>query len=64
MILEISYKTEMKDKDYDLLKDQIGADTDEEFVGFFKGIIKTQSTDNMKISDVSIQIITKNHQVN
>lgn len=64
MVLEVSYKAEIKDKDYDFIKNQIGADTDEEFIGFFKGIIKTQSTDNMKVSDVSVQVITKNHQVN
>lgn len=40
MIINISYDANISDEDFETLKSELEANSDEEFIGFYKGLIK------------------------
>jgi len=63
MIIRISYDANISDEDFKTLKRELEADSDEEFIGFYKGLIKAQSTDAIRINDVHVTIKDKKDKI-
>ena len=56
MIINISYDANISDEDFETLKSEFEANSDEEFIGFYKGLIKAQSTDAIRIKNIQVMI--------
>ena len=56
MIINISYDANISDADFETLKSELEADSDEESIGFYKGLIKAQSTDAIRIKNIQVMI--------
>lgn len=63
MIIRISYDANIADEDFETLKRELEADSDEEFIGFYKGLIKAQSTDAIRINNVQVAIKDKKDKI-
>lgn len=59
MIININYDANISDEDFETLKNELEANSDEEFIGFYKGVIKAQSTDAIRINNIQIMIKDK-----
>ena len=49
MKVNVSYAMEVSEEDFYGMKKEVGVDTDEEFIGFLKCVIKAQSTAGCKL---------------
>lgn len=56
MRVNIEYEMEFSEEVFNEIKEKVGVDTDEEFVGFLKCIVKAQSTAEAKITNLKIAI--------
>lgn len=56
MKVNVSYAMEVSEEDFRGMRKEVGADTDEEFIGFLKCVIKAQSTAGCKVADLKIDI--------
>lgn len=56
MKVNVSYAMEVSEEDFSGMKKEVGADTDEEFIGFLKCIIKAQSTAGCRLVDLKINV--------
>lgn len=63
MIINISYDANISDEDFETLKSELEANSDEEFIGFYKGLIKAQSTDAIRINNVQVAIKGKKDKI-
>lgn len=63
MIINISYDANITDEDFETLKSELEANSDEEFIGFYKGLIKAQSTDAIRINNVQVAIKGKKDKI-
>lgn len=63
MIINISYDANIADEDFETLKRELEANSDEEFIGFYKGLIKAQSTDAIRINNVQVEIKGKKDKI-
>lgn len=56
MKVNVSYAMEVSEEDFYGMKKEVGVDTDEEFIGFLKCVIKTQSTAGCKLVNLKIDV--------
>lgn len=56
MKVNVSYAMEVSEKDFYGMKKEVGVDTDEEFIGFLKCVIKAQSTAGCKLVNLKIEV--------
>ncbi len=56
MKVNVSYAMEVSEEDFNGMKKEVGVDTDEEFIGFLKCVIKAQSTAGCRLVDLKINV--------
>lgn len=56
MKVNVSYAMEVSEEDFYGMKKEVGVDTDEEFIGFLKCVIKAQSTARCKLVNLKIEV--------
>lgn len=56
MKVNVSYAMEVSEEDFNGMKKEVGTDTDEEFIGFLKCVIKAQSTAGCRLVDLKINV--------
>lgn len=56
MKINIEYGMEVSEEMFSAMKEGVGVDTDEEFIGFLKCVIKAQSTAGCKLVNLKIKV--------
>ena len=56
MKVNVSYTMEVSEEDFYGMKKEVGVDTDEEFIGFLKCVIKAKSTAGCKLVNLKIEV--------
>lgn len=56
MKLKINYCIEMNENDFAGTKQALGIDTDAEFIGLMKAVIKTQQQEGCEVTKLDIEI--------
>lgn len=56
MKINVEYGMEVSEEVFNAMKEGVGVDTDEEFIGFLKCVIKNQNTSDSKITNLKITI--------
>lgn len=56
MKLKINYCVEASEDDFEEMKQALGMDTDAEFIGLMKAVIKTQQQEGCKVVGLNIEI--------
>lgn len=56
MKINIEYGMEVSEEMFSAMKEGVGVDTDEEFIGFLKCAVKTQSVTGCKTTNLKITI--------
>lgn len=56
MRINVEYGIEVSEEVFSTMKEGVGVDTDEEFIGVLKGIIKAQNSSGCKTTNLKITI--------
>ena len=56
MKINIEYEMEVSEEMFSAMKESVGVDTDEEFIGFLKCAVKAQSATGCKTTNLKITI--------